>query len=131
MALALNDENEFFKDLLSLMGNLEFVQFRQKYMASGVDAQSTIMFMDLYETVADVYETMMGESLPDDVASSLLKAFMRKAEYRKPLVSTLCAFFDGNKDRSFVMERMRAIVTRDLRLRDDNSESSLLLDQTE
>ena len=121
-----SNTNEFFRDFLSLMKNDEFRRFREKHMSSSVDTKSSLMFMSLYETVSDVYSQFMDEDLPDEVAVSLLRAFMKKRQFRRQIVRTVSSYLDSSEANDSLGERIRSIILKDFHLEDQTCQLPLV-----
>ena len=50
------DENEFFKDLVSLMENPEFKRFFKKHLCDWVSVKTPVIYMKLYDEFKTKYK---------------------------------------------------------------------------
>ena len=89
-------ENNFFKELDSLMNNTEFRNFYDKYFRDFHDIKTMLMFMKLYETLEKEYYNKYGEKINKDVIIYLIREIMVDDGLRKDVVNSFADF--SNKD---------------------------------
>lgn len=95
-------DNDFFRDLLTLMNTSSFKIFRTKHMTQ--DIKVSLIYFELYEMLCKFYREKIGNELPDDIAVEFLKTIMEKKEYRTPLIKVLYAYIDkggGKRDKLY------------------------------
>ena len=104
----------FFKDLSAVMRTKEFQTFYYRHMSTFDDTKTSLLYVELYRAIDNIYKRYTGNLISDDAMELLLRETIRRKEYRKPLVkliqtytekgisrerleSTLNALFESNK----------------------------------
>lgn len=112
------DENEFFKDLVSLMENPEFKRFFKKHLCDWISVKSTITYMKLYDEFKKKYKKITDSELEDSIVVYLLSRIMRNNELRPFSIKTIDKMYE--KGRIDFFEELENYI--------ENRETQLLLE---
>ena len=74
--------NEFLRDLSSLMENEEFKKFFKKHMSNWADIKCTAIYMRLYSEFKKKYKNITDEELNKNIVVFLLRKLMCDKELR-------------------------------------------------
>jgi len=111
-------ENDFFKDLVSLMENPEFKKFFKKHLSDWVSVKSTIIYMKLYDEFKTKYKKITDKELEESIVVYLLSTIMRNKELRPLSIKTIDKMYEtGNID-----------FFKELEIYIENRETQLLLE---
>jgi hypothetical protein len=110
MSIVEAEEDSFMRDLISLMGTPEFKRFQQRHMGNSVEAKTSFVYFELYRAINEIYVDMMGEEMPDDMKSVILRSIMRRGQYRKPLIATVLDYLDGSSHETVLRDRVREVL---------------------
>ena len=83
------EENEFFKDLSSVMENDEFSSFFKKYFNNKTEAKITIIYMKLYQEFKDKWRELNDAELDARINAYLLWKMMRNKDSNKFAIQTI------------------------------------------
>ena len=111
------DENEFFQDLTTLMGNPTFIRFFEKHMSNWIEVKSSITYMKLYKEFQDKYKELNGEKLDKSIVVFILCKIMRDKQLRPFSIKTIDEVYDSKK-KNFIDEFQQFL----------SSQNNLLLD---
>ncbi len=75
--------NSFFKDLIGIMNNDEFISFYNKYFENWSDTETIIFFMKLYSTIKYEYFNRYKTKISDELMVSVLHDIMTIKDMRK------------------------------------------------
>lgn len=112
------NENEFFKDLVSLMENPEFKRFFKKHLCDWISVKSTITYMKLYDEFKKKYKKITDSELEDSIVVYLLSRIMRNNELRPFSIKTIDKMYE--KGRIDFFEELENYI--------ENRETQLLLE---
>lgn len=112
------NENEFFKDLVSLMENPEFKRFFKKHLCDWISVKSTITYMKLYDEFKIKYKKITDSELEDSIVVYLLSRIMRNNELRPFSIKTIDKMYE--KGRIDFFEELENYI--------ENRETQLLLE---
>jgi hypothetical protein len=76
-------ENEFFRDLCSLMKNVEFAKFYDTYFKDWTDIQCMIFYMKLYSTIEYEYRRRFNNEIDDNTMALMIHKIMKNGSTRK------------------------------------------------
>ena len=93
------DKNTFFEDLLTLMEDTAFQKFYTQYMNTPLELKTTILYIELYQSIEKFYNRLTGKEIPKKFMTAVLKECMRRDAYRKPLASVFNAFLESKVNR--------------------------------
>ncbi len=111
MALALEkSDNPFFDDLLGLMRTEEFRKFYKEHMNSALDFKTSLVYIELYQTIESIYRRYTGEEITAQDMQMLLKECMRRKEYRAPFARLVREYAVGNLERGALDARMADVL---------------------
>ena len=94
-------ENDFLRDLTSLMENETFKNFFDKYMNDWVSVKSTIMYMKLYDEFKEKYKEVNDKVLDKNIIIYLLCKAMRNRKLISFSVETIDKIYNGEKINYF------------------------------
>lgn len=89
-ALDAVQQNPFYEDLISVMTNPRFQGFCQKYMDSWSDIETIVLYMKLYQSLAQYLDT------PQDIVAVIHKV-MNTAHARKRVIQCFRDFQEGQR----------------------------------
>lgn len=95
------NENNFLRDLTSLMENEEFKTFFDKYMNNWVSVKSSIMYMKLYSEFKEKYNEVSDEVLDKNIIVYLLCKVMRNRSLMSFSVDTIDKMYNDEKVNYF------------------------------
>ena len=95
------NENNFLRDLTSLMENEEFKTFFDKYMNNWVSVKSSIMYMKLYSEFKEKYKEVSDEVLDKNIIVYLLCKIMRNRSLMSFSVDTIDKMYNDEKINYF------------------------------
>ena len=95
------NENEFFKDLVSLMENPEFKRFFKKHLCDWVSVKSTIIYMKLYDEFKTKYKKITDNELEESIIVYLLSRIMRNKELRPFTIKTIDKMYETGRINFF------------------------------
>ena len=115
------DDNDFMKDLMSLVNTKAFQTFYQKHMNGSSDIKSSLVYMELYNTINNMHQSIMGSTISPENAAEIMKIIMKNGEYRRPLVRIVSNYIDSGSNRSQLEAKIQhSLLTLD-RLRLDDA----------
>ena len=88
-------ENEFFKDLVSLMENAQFKNFFKKHLCDWVSVKSTVIYMKLYNELKTKYKKLTDKELEESVVIYLLSKIMRDNNIRPITIKTIDKIYEN------------------------------------
>jgi len=91
------NENDFLKDLTSLMENEEFINFFNKYMNDWTSVKSSIMYMKLYDEFKEKYKEINDIALDKNIVVYLLCKVMRNKDLRNLSIETIDKIYNEDK----------------------------------
>jgi hypothetical protein len=109
------NENEFFKDLVSLMENPEFKRFFKKHLSDWVSVKSTIIYMKLYDEFKLKYKKITDKELEESIVVYLLSRIMRNKELRPFSIKTIDKMYETG-EIDFFKELENYIENRETQL---------------
>jgi hypothetical protein len=95
------NENNFLRDLTSLMENEEFKNFFDKYMDNWVSVKSSIMYMTLYSEFKEKYKEVSDDVLDKNIIVYLLCKVMRDRSLMSFSVDTIDKMYNDEKVNYF------------------------------
>lgn len=95
------NENNFLRDLTSLMENEEFKNFFNKYMNNWVGVKSSIMYMKLYSEFKEKYKEVSDDVLNKNIIVYLLCKVMRNRSLMSFSVDTIDKMYNDEKVNYF------------------------------
>lgn len=95
------NENNFLRDLTSLMENEEFKNFFDKYMNNWVSVKSSIMYMKLYSEFKEKYNEVNDDVLDKNIIVYLLCKVMRNRSLMSFSVDTIDKMYKDEKVNYF------------------------------
>jgi hypothetical protein len=101
--------NHFFNDLATLMRSDEFRLFYKTHMNSSSDLKSSIVFIELYQTIETMVSNMDRE-ISDAEMQALLRECIRRKEYRRPLTSIIQTYLTKGIHRKELVLSLRVRV---------------------
>lgn len=108
-------ENDFFKDLVSLMENPEFKIFFKKHLSDWVSVKSTIIYMKLYDEFKLKYKKITDKELEESIVVYLLSRIMRNKELRPFSIKTIDKMYETG-EIDFFKELENYIENRETQL---------------
>jgi hypothetical protein len=108
-------ENEFFKDLVSLMENSEFKRFFKKHLSDWISVKSTIIYMKLYDEFKSKYKKITDKELEESIIVYLLSRIMRNKELRPLSIKAIDKMYETG-DTIFFEELENYIENRETTL---------------
>lgn len=75
--------NSFFRDLCSLMKNVEFAKFYDNYFKDWSDIQCMIFYMKLYSTIEYEYKSRFNDDINDEAMTYMMHKIMSEGKTRK------------------------------------------------
>jgi len=91
------NENEFFKDLVSLMENPEFKIFFKKHLCDWISVKSTVIYMKLYDEFKTKYKKITDNELEESIVVYLLSRIMRNKELRPFSIKTIDKMYETGR----------------------------------
>lgn len=101
------DNNEFFKDLLSLVNTAAFQTFYKKHMNGSGDIKSSLVYIELYNTINEMHQSMMGHAISPENAAEIMQLIMKKGEYRRPLIHIVSNYIESGSERSQLQTKIQ------------------------
>ena len=95
------NENNFLRDLTSLMENEEFKNFFDKYMNNWVSVKSSVMYMKLYSEFKEKYQEVNDDDLDKNILVYLLCKVMRNRNLLSFSVETIDKMYNDEKVNYF------------------------------
>jgi len=89
-------ENEFFRDFISLMHNIEFDNFYKKYFQNCSDIETMIFYMKLYKAIEYGYSTKFNTIIDPKLMTFTLHKIMTTTPLRKAAMKTFRNFKDSS-----------------------------------
>ncbi len=114
MSIVDKEQNVFFKDLGNLMKTDEFRHFYQTHMRTNLELKTSILYIELYATVEELYKKYTGKNIPDAEMEVFLKECIRRKNYRQPLVSLIQTYFDKGTPRTKLTASLENIFRANL-----------------
>lgn len=89
---------DFFEELATVMSNEEFRKFFTEYFGSWDDIKAIMMIMKTYEYIDSEYQERTGGKMmePSKIAD-VMRAIMKKHEFRKIMVEGVNEFMDNRQ----------------------------------
>ena len=82
-------ENEFFRDFISLMHNIEFNDFYKKYFQNWSDIETMLFYMKLYKAIEYGYKTKYCVDIDPELMTFTLHKVMTTTALRKSAIKFL------------------------------------------
>ena len=108
------NENDFLKDLTSLMENEEFINFFNKYMNDWTSVKSSIMYMKLYDEFKEKYKEINDIALDKNIVVYLLCKVMRNKDLRNLSIETIDKIY--NEDKVDYFDELEKFMNKQLLL---------------
>lgn len=89
-------ENDFFRDFISLMHNIEFDNFYKKYFQNWSDIETMIFYMKLYKAIEYGYSTKFETNIDPQLMTFTLHKIMTTTPLRKAAMKTFRNFKDSS-----------------------------------
>jgi hypothetical protein len=89
-------ENEFFRDFISLMHNIDFDNFYKKYFQNWSDIETMIFYMKLYKAIEYGYFTKFNTIIDPQLMTFTLHKIMTTTPLRKSAMKTFRNFKDSS-----------------------------------
>ena len=109
------EDNEFFRDLSTLMTNDTFVRFFSKHMSNWIDVRSSVTYMKLYKEFQDRYEELTTEKLDKSIVVFMMCQIMRDRKLRPLSIKTIDDIYNLEKKDLF-SEFQKSIGEPDLNM---------------
>lgn len=87
-------ENEFFRDFISLMHNIEFNNFYKKYFQNWSDIETMIFYMKLYKAIEYGYKNKFYTDIDPQLMTFTLHKVMTTTALRKAAIKIFRNFKD-------------------------------------
>ncbi len=98
------DENNFFKDLDSLM-NSEFREFYNKYFKDFTDTKITLLYMKLYETIQIEYYDKNKVPIEKELLAYIISNLMSDAEIRKKIIESFNNYSENSsRNKRYILD---------------------------
>lgn len=120
------EENDFFKDLSSVMENDEFSSFFKKYFNNKTEAKITIIYMKLYQEFKDKWRELNDAELDARINAYLLWKMMRNKDSNKFAIQTIKDNLENPK-RVNIFNELREYF--EYKTQKDENEQKKLLEQ--
>jgi hypothetical protein len=108
------NENDFIKDLTSLMENEEFINFFNKYMNDWTSVKSSIMYIKLYDEFKEKYKEINDIALDKNIVVYLLCKVMRNKDLRNLSIETIDKIY--NEDKVDYFDELEKFMNKQLLL---------------
>ena len=95
------NENEFLRDLTSLMENEQFKNFFDKYMDNWINVKSSIIYMKLYDEFKEKYKELNDKILDKNIIIYLLCKVMRNRKLMTFSIDTIDKIYSDEKINYF------------------------------
>ena len=89
-------ENEFFRDFISLMHNIEFNNFYKKYFQNWSDIETMIFYMKLYKAIEYGYKNKFYTDIDPQLMTFTLHKVMTTTALRKAAIKIFRNFKDSS-----------------------------------
>ena len=89
-------ENEFFRDFISLMHNIEFNEFYKKYFQNWSDIETMIFYMKLYKAIEYGYINKYNTTIDPQLMTFTLHKVMTTTALRKSAIKIFRNFKDSS-----------------------------------
>ena len=89
-------ENDFFKDLISLMHNIEFNNFYKNYFQNWSDIETMIFYMKLYKAIEYGYSIQYDSDINQEFMTFILHKVITTNELRKKAISIFKNFKESS-----------------------------------
>lgn len=89
-------ENDFFKDLISLMHNMEFNNFYKNYFQNWSDIETMIFYMKLYKAIEYGYSIQYDSDINQEFMTFILHKVITTSELRKKAISIFKNFKESS-----------------------------------
>ena len=89
-------ENEFFRDFISLMHNIEFNDFYKKYFQNWSDIETMLFYMKLYKAIEYGYKTKYCVDIDPELMTFTLHKVMTTTALRKSAIKIFRNFKDSS-----------------------------------
>ena len=86
------NENNFFKDFINLMHNVEFNNFYKKYFQSWSDIETMVFYMKLYKAIEYGYTSKFYSNIDDELMTFTLHKVMTTTNLRKTAIKLFRQF---------------------------------------
>jgi hypothetical protein len=90
-------ENDFFKDFINLMHNIEFNNFYKKYFQNWSDIETMIFYMKLYKAIEYGYSTKFSDEINAELMTFTLHRVMTTSHLRKKAIQIFRNFKESSK----------------------------------
>lgn len=90
-------ENDFFKDFINLMHNIEFNDFYKKYFQNWSDIETMIFYMKLYKAIEYGYSTKFSDEINPELMTFTLHRVMTTTHLRKKAIQIFRNFKESSK----------------------------------
>lgn len=92
------NENNFFKDFINLMRNVEFNDFYKKYFQNWSDIETMIFYMKLYKAIEYGYNSKFYSNIDDELMTFTLHKVMTTTKLRKTAIKLFREFKETSLD---------------------------------
>ena len=89
-------KNDFFKDFIGLMQNIEFDNFYNKYFKNWSDIQTMLFYMKLYKAVEYGYNDKFKKPIEPELMTFVLHKIMTDNTLRKSAVQSFSTFKESS-----------------------------------
>jgi hypothetical protein len=89
-------KNDFFKDFIGLMQNIEFDNFYNKYFKNWSDIQTMLFYMKLYKAVEYGYNDKFKKPIEPELMTFVLHKIMTENTLRKSAVQSFSTFKESS-----------------------------------
>jgi len=91
------NNNAFFKDLSDIMSDDKFKAFFNKYFKTMDEIKTTVIYMKLYDSLREKYETLSGEELSKCLTIYLVHHAMTDSKLRNKVIDSTLKHLENNK----------------------------------
>lgn len=102
------EENNFFNGLETIMQNVEFRTFYDKYFKDYSDIKTVVLYMKLYETIEIEYKKINGIDIEKEFLAYMMKELMCDNTMRKNIIKLFNDFTNNNnshnKNNKFLLD---------------------------
>lgn len=84
--------NPFFKDFITLMNNIQFNDFYNKYFQNWSDIETMVFYMKLYKALEYGYFLKYNQSIDDNLMTFILHKIMVTSDLRRQAIKLFRSF---------------------------------------
>lgn len=111
------DTDPFFSDLAALMRTSEFQHFYKTHMATHLDLRSSLVYIEMWNSIDTLFEQYTGDSLSDQDMEMVLRETFRRKEYRRPLTALVQTYLDKGMSRKALDDNVASFFQQHLHAR--------------